>query len=131
MKKTAKTNTEGDKFGESIDALEHALSFEKQAEKDSFYFTGIVKSFEVCFEYAWKQMRREVLDRGLAAPSPKDAIKVAGQLGLIDDVEKWFDFLEDRNLAVHDYLGVPPEDYLKSIKAFLVEAKKLLKRIPA
>lgn len=44
---------------------------------------------------------------------------------LIDNVELWLDFLEDRNLAVHDYLGIMDEDYLKSIKKFMSEVKKL------
>jgi uncharacterized protein with HEPN domain len=40
-------------------------------------------------------------------------------------VQKWLDFLEDRNLAVHDYLGISDEDYIKMIKEFLIEVKKL------
>lgn len=58
--------------------------------------------------------------------SPKEIIKVTGRLKFIDDVERWLGFLKDRNLAVHDYVGVSDEDYLKTIKAFHKEVKKLV-----
>jgi nucleotidyltransferase substrate binding protein (TIGR01987 family) len=121
------TPTSGDdpKFRQSIEDLDHALSFAKEAERDRFFFAGITKSFETCVGYAWKYFKRRAIDEGLEVFSPKDAIRAAGRMGLIDDVERWLDFIEDRNLAVHDYLGVPLEEYLKTIRAFLVEAKKI------
>ena len=119
------TKNEGDKFAESIMALEHALTFKDKAEKDEFYFSGISKSFEVCLEYAWKYLKRKTQEEGFEVFSPKDAIKYAGKIKLIDNVEKWLNFLKDRNLAVHDYLGVSDEDYLETIENFLTEVKKI------
>lgn len=123
MKKADETD---EKFRKSVQALEHALSFLKQAQKDEFYFAGVSKSFEICLEYAWKHLKRRVMDEGLEVFSPKEAIKLAGRTGLIDDVEKWLDFLEDRNLAVHDYLGVSNQEYLSTIQSFFREVKKLI-----
>lgn len=37
------------------------------------------------------------------AASPKDAFRVAADLGLIDDPLPWFDFLKSRNEATHLY----------------------------
>lgn len=113
------------KFKESVRALEHALGFADKIAKDPFYFAGISKSFEVCIEYAWKYLKMRVEKEGLEAFSPREAVKLAGKIGLIDDVEKWMDFLEDRNLAVHDYLGVSDADYLDTIRDFLIRAKRL------
>jgi nucleotidyltransferase substrate binding protein (TIGR01987 family) len=115
------------KLSESIEALEHALSFEKRALKDPFFAAGIAKSFESCFEYAWKTMKTVVTEHGLEAFSPRDAIKAAGRIGLIQDVEAWLGYLEDRNLSVHDYLGIGDAEYLVTIKRFLVSVKDLLK----
>ncbi len=69
-----------------------------------------------------------MIDEGLDIFSPKEAIKQAGRLGLIDNVEKWLEYLEDRNLAVHDYLGVSDEAYIETIRDFAVEAKKLIRK---
>jgi nucleotidyltransferase substrate binding protein (TIGR01987 family) len=120
-----KKNEEQNKLNESISSLEHALEFLDKAKKDEFYFSGISKSFEVCLEYAWKYLKRKGIEDGFEVYSPKEAIKLAGKLKLIDNVEKWLGFLEDRNLAIHDYLGMSDEDYIKTIKEFLVEVKKL------
>ena len=113
------------KFEKSLKALEHALSFSKQGKKDPFYNAGIAKSFEICLEHAWKYLKSREINEGLEVFSPKDAIKQAGRMGLIDDVEKWLDYLEDRNLAVHDYLGISDEAYVETIQDFAREAKKL------
>lgn len=113
------------KFKDSIKDLEHALTHLEKAKKDDFYFAGIAKQFEVCFEYAWKFLKQRVEEEGLEAVSPKEAIKQAGHIGLIKDVELWLDFLQDRNSAVHDYLGMSNSEYLKTIQRFFGEVKKL------
>lgn len=66
------------------------------------------------------------MEAGLEIPSPRDAIKQAAALGLIDDVALWLEFLRVRNLVVHDYLGVPQNEYIKTTKRFFAEGKKLL-----
>lgn len=113
------------KFVQSIKELEHALSFAKRIKEDRIYFNGISKSFETCVEYAWKFLKSEVNQQGIEAYSPKESTKEAGRLGLIDDVEQWLRFLEARNQAVHDYLGLDDKTYLDLIKMFLTEVKKL------
>lgn len=114
-----------EKLKESITALAHALSFLEKAKQDDFYFSGIAKKFEICFEYAWKFFKLKANEEGLEAYSPKEAIKLAGRIGLIDNVEQWLDFLEDRNVGVHDYLGLSQADYLKTVQSFFAEVKKL------
>jgi nucleotidyltransferase substrate binding protein (TIGR01987 family) len=109
---------------QSIADLEHALTFENRAAKDRFFYAGIAKSFEICFEYTWKWFKRCAIDEGLEVHSPREAIKAAGRLDVIDDVEKWLGFLHDRNLAVHDYVGIADDVYLATIKEFLKEAKR-------
>lgn len=118
-----RTNTK--KLKKAIVDLEHALGFEKKGSKDPFYFAGIAKCFEICLEYAWKYFKKSAVQEGFDAYSPKESIKLAGRMGLIDNVELWLKFLEDRNKAVHDYIGVSDDDYLKTIKDFLKEVKKI------
>lgn len=121
-----RTIVKDEKLAKSVNELEHALNFAKKAEDDGFYYAGISKCYEICLEYAWKYLKRRAIDESLEVFSPKDAVRAAGQLKLIDNVEKWLDFLVDRNLAVHDYLGISRDDYLKTIRSFLGEVKKLI-----
>ena len=119
---------EFDNLRQSIEDLGHALSFTAQAKEDPFYFRGIAKSFEISVEYAWKYFQRCAIEEGLEAFSPKDAIKMAGRLGMIGDVEAWLEFLENRNLAVHNYLGLLESEFLLSMQSYLREAKKIVRR---
>ena len=120
-----KTKAEPNKLKNAINKLKHAITFEDRIHDDDFYFDGIAKSFEMCLEYAWKHFKLIATQHGLEVYSPREAIKAAGQLNLIEDVEKWLGFLEDRNYAVHDYLGLSDNDYLETIKEFFSEVNKL------
>lgn len=117
---------ERSKLAQSVAELEHALSFSKEAQKDRFYLSGITKCFETCIEYAWKYMRKKALDAGLDPASPVEAIKCAGKIGMIDDVERWIDFLKNRNLTVHDYVGVSSDQCLALARTLLGETKKIV-----
>lgn len=76
-------------------------------------------------EYAWKFFKRHAEDEGVEIFSPKDAVRAAAASNLIDDPEIWIRFINDRNLSVHDYLGIDDEEYMKSIKQFVEECERL------
>lgn len=113
------------KFIDAVRSLDHALSFESKIAEDDFYFGGIAKAFETAIEYAWKYFRAEALDAGLDVPSPREAIKQAANLGLIDNLDDWLGLLKTRNIAVHDYIGLSRDEYLSQIKLFSLLAQKV------
>ena len=114
------------KLEKSIADLREALAFSDKALTEHTYYAGIAKCFEVCLEYAWKQLKRKLSDEGVDSYSPKDVVRSAGRAGLIDDVERWITCINIRNLAVHDYLGISPEEYLRNIHDFLPLVEKVL-----
>jgi nucleotidyltransferase substrate binding protein (TIGR01987 family) len=113
------------KFEQSLEDLRHALSFEPKAKEDLFFFGGIAKAFETAMEYTWKYFRSEAISAGFDVPSPREAIKLAANLGMIEDLEEWLGLLKTRNIAVHDYIGFPREEYLAQIKLFAQLSKKI------
>jgi len=122
------TPKEDPKLATSIVHLEEALHFLDKAKKNPVYSAAISKTYEICLEYAWKYLKKKIVGEGLETYSPKETIKHAGRLGFVDDVEKWLGYLQDRNLAVHDYLGIDNADYVKTIQSFLMDVKKLIKK---
>lgn len=118
-------STKDKKLNEAIQNLNQAMRSEVEARKNIVIYAGISKLFETCLECAWKYFKNKALDDGLEVFSPKDAIKMAGRMALIDSVEEWLGFLEGRNLAVHDYQGVSQDDYLDTIRKFLFAVKKI------
>lgn len=116
------------KLLDTFKKLEHSMKYESQICDDSIYFDAISKNFESCMEYAWKFLKRLVESQGFEAYSPKETIKLSGKIHVIDHVEKWLDFLNDRNLAVHDYIGIDDSSYMDTIKEFMLEIKILITR---
>lgn len=115
-------------FEKAVATLDAAL--QKKALND-LERDGAIQRFEYTFELSWKSMRRVLvaLGRSEVSASPKPVIRDAAQEGLIEDVARWFGFLEARNLSTHIYSQEEAETVLSTAKVFLPEAGKLLAKI--
>ncbi|MEK7203167.1 MAG: HI0074 family nucleotidyltransferase substrate-binding subunit [Patescibacteria group bacterium] len=77
---------------------EAAMTKPTQMNKDA-----TIQRFEFTFELAWKTMQEYIRDQGFDCKSPKNCIREGAKLDLIDSPEKWFEFLNHRNLIAHTY----------------------------
>ena len=64
---------------------------------------GIIQFFEMTFELAWKVLKDYLESEGYMVNSPRETIKQAFQIGLIDNGHVWIDALSNRNLTTHTY----------------------------
>jgi nucleotidyltransferase substrate binding protein (TIGR01987 family) len=81
--------------------LETALSIESP---DIVQKAGIIQFFEMTFELSWKLLKDYLENQGFSdVLSPRNAIKKAFEVGLIEDGNDWMDLLIDRNLTTHTY----------------------------
>jgi nucleotidyltransferase substrate binding protein (TIGR01987 family) len=119
------------KLEDALDLLELSLNEHKANPDNQVIIAGVIKAFEISFEYIWKGFKQVGAAAGNEIYSPRDAIKSAAEMGLIDDFEVWKKFLNSRNLSVHDYLGVTSQELLSLAKDFLKEAKKVSKKLNA
>ena len=63
-----------------------------------------IQRFKYTFELSWKVLRRYFkINNNLEIFNVKDIFREAGKQGLIEKVEKWFEYLEARNLTSHTY----------------------------
>ncbi len=117
-----------EKLKKSLKQLKQSINYYlREAEAPSeIRFYALAKAFEVTVEYAWKELKRRVEDDGLEAPSPKEAVRVAARIGLIEDAKQWIGFINARNDGVHDYFEVPEEDYVAMAKNLLKDCKKII-----
>ena len=96
-----------------------------QLEKD-----GVIQRFEFVFELVWKTLKDYAEDRGrMDASSPKDAFRVAADLGIIEDPLPWFDFLKSRNEATHLYDEQKAEEVYVQIPRFIDAVDLLISKI--
>lgn len=64
---------------------------------------GIIQFFEMTFELAWKVLRDYLEAQEYLVKSPRETVKQAFQIGLIDNGHVWMDALSNRNLTTHTY----------------------------
>ncbi|MFH1830881.1 MAG: HI0074 family nucleotidyltransferase substrate-binding subunit [Pseudomonadota bacterium] len=119
---------EGSKFESSLIDLKEMLAFfEKMGGDEPAAFFAVVKCFEVAVEYGWKELKQKLREKGVEdLYAPKDVIRKAAQMQLIDNAETWLDYVDARNSSVHDYYGMSQSEYIALIRRFLKDAKKVL-----
>jgi len=64
---------------------------------------GLIQFFEMAFELSWKIMKDYEQSEGVDARTPREVLKKAFQIGLIEEGHVWLDALDDRNLTAHTY----------------------------
>ena len=85
-------------------ALSHLSAALQLAEPDLLQKAGIIQFFEMSYELAWNVLKDYLEEQGFTdVKSPRNAIKKAFEIGLIEDGHSWMDLLLDRNLTSHAY----------------------------
>ena len=101
------------------------LTSQNEAEK-----MGVVKAFEICYELSWKIMKKILEFRGVEVGAARDVFREAARLRLIDDAEKWFAYIQKRNITVHAYQPEILDDlFSNTAKEFLKDLDYLLTQI--
>lgn len=128
----------GSKFEINVLPFERALKSLSEAlkeQKNALIRDATIQRFEYTFELSWKLLRRYFkLNNNLDLFNVKDIFREAGKQGLIEKVEKWFEYLEARNLTSHTYDENIAEKVYEKAKEFeqgalllLSQVKKILK----
>ena len=87
-------------FEKSFLLLQQALEIKNPS---IFEKGGIIQFFETTYELSWKLMKDYLEFLGYDVNSPRNSIKQAFSINLIDNGSLWLDALMDRNLTVHTY----------------------------
>ena len=103
--------------------LEEALKIENPSIIEK---AGIIQFFEISFELAWKLMKDYLEFEGYNVKSPREAIKTAFSIELIDNGSIWLEALGDRNLSVHTYNESDADDIYEKIKEEYIKLLKYL-----
>lgn len=91
---------------------------------------GIIQLFEISFELSWKLMKDYLEFQQLIVKSPRETIKQAYQIELIDEGHIWINALADRNLTVHTYDEELAKKMVQDIsRIYYPELKKLYEKL--
>lgn len=110
------------RWQQRLDNYQKALAYladeaEKYAETDlDVIKKGIIQSFEITHELAWKVMQDYLKYQGFTElTDPRTITRMAFKNGLIYEGESWIAMLSSRNLTVHTYDSVILTDIFQAI----------------
>ena len=93
-------------------------------------WAGIIQFFEMTFELAWKVLKDYLESEGYMVKSPRETVKQAFQIGLIDNGHIWIDALSNRNLTTHTYdEELATKMTSEILNAYLPELDKLYNKL--
>lgn len=82
--------------------------------------------FEFCVELAWKVAIKSL---GVPVTSPRPAMRELLRAGLIQNIDRWFDFIDARNKSSHSYDENIAAEVFSHIADFRLSARELLSKI--
>ncbi|WP_062353000.1 nucleotidyltransferase substrate binding protein [Bacillus kwashiorkori] len=89
-----------DNFKKSYQLLEKYSTVKLTSEIEK---AGLIQFFEITFELAWKVLKDYLEAQGYIVKSPRETIKQAYQMEVIENGHVWVDALSSRNLTPHPY----------------------------
>ncbi|WP_291638015.1 nucleotidyltransferase substrate binding protein [Clostridium sp.] len=114
-------------FNKSYKLME---KYSKQQITSELEKAGIIQFFEMTFELACKVLKDYLEAEGYVVKSPREAIKQAFQIGLIDNGHVWIEALANRNLTTHTYDEMLADKMSKEIvELYFPELKKMNDRL--
>ena len=91
---------------------------------------GIIQFFEMTFELGWKVLKDYLESEGYIVKSPRETIKQAFQVGIIENGHVWIDALSNRNLTTHIYDEELANKMTQEIiKIYLPELEKMHEKL--
>lgn len=106
-----------------------AMRFEEvlREPKTEFIRDSSIKRFEITFELAWKTIKAFLEEEhNITCVSPKNCLREAYKVGIVDYDEIWIDMVEKRNLTAHIYKEIVADKIYKELPGYLSLFQKLL-----
>jgi nucleotidyltransferase substrate binding protein (TIGR01987 family) len=116
----------------AIEVVSDSAWFNRQpANVQNTLIAGVIQNFEFVYELSIKMLRRQI-EVESASPAEidgisfKDILRIAGEKGLIADVEAWFKYRRIRNLTSHTYDRDKALEIYRDTLTFVGDARSLL-----
>lgn len=96
---------------------------------------GVIQKFEFTYELCWKFIKRRLEDdlgsAYIDGLSRRELFRIGAEHRLIDNVEVWMEYHDQRNETAHTYDEDTANEVFATAKKFLVDAAKLLSNLEA
>ncbi len=122
---------------DGLEVVSNTDWFNQQSGKvQNTLIAGVIQNFEFVYEVGYKMLRRQI---ELEAASPtevdesnfRDVLRMAGEKGLIADVEAWFRHRQMRNITAHTSDHEKAQKVYEGTLVFINDARALLASLEA
>jgi nucleotidyltransferase substrate binding protein (TIGR01987 family) len=117
-----------------LDITDQALQTLEEILQEPFSIIvrdATIQRFEYTFELAWKLFRKILKVEGIESGSPRQAVRGAYDIRLIEDVDLWFEMLENRNRTSHTYNKQTAEQVFDSAIKLPDQLRPLISQVKA
>jgi nucleotidyltransferase substrate binding protein (TIGR01987 family) len=88
-----------------------------------------IQRFEFTFELSWKFIYEILKNNGIRdVYGSKNIFREALRLGLIDNIDTWFEYLKQRNLTSHAYNELVAISIYNSLPNFVDDVEKVIEK---
>lgn len=91
------------------------LDLLKKEPSNKAYKLAVIQSYEMDIELAWKTLKDYLNYMGYKLQAPREVIKQAFAIEIIEDGEIWLKMLDDRNLTSYIYDESKAQEIIDSI----------------
>ncbi len=106
----------------AVDKLADVL----RQERNEYVRDSAIQRFEFTFELMWKTLKAHLEGQGVIVYSPRESIKGAYQIGLIEEDATWLQMIELRNLTTHTYNEEIADRIYEALPGILASYRSLL-----
>jgi nucleotidyltransferase substrate binding protein (TIGR01987 family) len=122
---------------DGLEVVSNSDWFKAQSTKvQKTLMAGVIQNFEFVYEISVKMIKRQI-EAESASPTEVDetnfreVLRVAGEKGLIGNVEAWFKYRKMRNITAHTYDHQKAQQVYQDTLVFIDDARDLLQRLEA
>jgi len=122
---------------DGLEVVSNSEWFNAQSGKvQNTLIAGVIQNFEFVYEISIKMVKRQI-EAESASPDEVDetnfreVLRVAGEKGLIADVEAWFKYRKMRNITAHTYDHEKAQQVYQDTLIFIGDARALLHKLEA
>jgi nucleotidyltransferase substrate binding protein (TIGR01987 family) len=124
-------------LADGLEVVGDSAWFTRQSSKvQNTLVAGVIQSFEFVYEIGVKMIRRrleldDLVPGDVDRNNFRDLLRGAGDRGLVDDVEAWFNYRKMRNTTANTYNRAKAQEIYRDIGHFISDARSLLERLEA
>jgi len=104
-----------DNFSKAENTLSEMLDLYHGDKNNKAYKLAVIQTFEMTVELVWKVLKDYLNFLQYKIISPREAVKQAFAVELIDNGELWIAMIEDRNLTSHTYDETKADEIVQKI----------------